>query len=47
MGNQGNIAPTIPYARPTNFSFRALSSPIPQASEKTLEKDAGHHHRNG
>jgi len=32
---------------PTQSSFGALSSPMPQASKKTLEKDAHHDHGNG
>ncbi len=31
---------------PTQSSFGALSSPMPQASKKTLEKDASHDHGN-
>src|SRR6267378_3825417 len=31
---------------PTQSSFRALSSPMPQASKKTLEKYADHDHGN-
>ena len=30
----------------THLSFRALSSPMPQAAEKALEKDARHDHGN-